>query len=215
MAKRGPKPKPEGQNDLGRSLEEHPLFEEIEELLRHRFSPDTIIRMIEWRYGPEQLEKMPPLPSRRTLHRWRSQHMPPADLLPARLVEQKLQQLELKVDLFKSLQNVYVLAEDRVARALGTEEELVVPMPGTDKALESLLAVGELMWRVGQDIGANPRGARAPVNVFMAGRLSTDAPSEEEMLVVARALYKLQTGQEPPDFSRPVIEGEATEVTDA
>jgi len=157
-----------GDDEQGRSAEAHPLFPEIYDLLQHHFSPETVVRALQWQHG-EALERMPPLPSARTIHRWRQRHMPAADLLPPRLLEKKLEEVDIKIDLFKSLQQAYQVAEDRLAKGLGTEEMLQgLPLSSVDRAFETLLRVGEQLWKVGQDLGLYPRFgiAGARFNIF-------------------------------------------------
>ena len=200
---------PVGAEDrFGESVEQHPLFEEIHELLRHRFSPETIVSMMRWQYG--QLLEQTPLPSARTISRWRDRHMPPAEILPPGLVERKLKDLDVKIDLFQSLQQVYRLAEERLARATETEGGLPAPMPGVDKAVETLLRVGEMMWRIGQDIGVNPRsGPSAQFGVFLPmGTPPTGEPTDDEITAVVAAVFQKRTGREPPQLG-PVIDVEA------
>ena len=199
---------PGAEDKFGQSVEQHPLFDEIHELLRYRFSAETIVGMMRWQYG--QLLEQTPLPSARTITRWRDRHMAPGDILPAGLVERKLKDLEVKVDLFRSLQQVYRLAEERLARATETEEGLPAPMPGVDKAVETLLRVGDMMWRIGQDIGVNPRpGGSAQFGVFVPlGTPPLGEPTDDEITAVVAAVFQKRTGREPPQLA-PVIECEA------
>lgn len=199
---------PAGAEDrFGQAVEQHPLFDEIYELLRHRFSPQTIVSMMRWQYG--QLLEKTPLPSARTISRWRDRHMPAAEILPSGLVERKLKDLEVKVDLFRSLQQVYRLLEDRLCRSMQTEEGLPASMPSVDKDVETLLRVGEMMWRIGQDIGVNPRsGPSAQFGVFLPmGTPPTGEPTDDEITAVVAAVFQKRTGREPPQLG-PVIEGE-------
>jgi hypothetical protein len=198
---------------LGQSLEGHPLFDEIYELLRNRFSPETIVRMLQWQYG-DALEKTP-LPSSRTIHRWRLKRMPPSDLLPPGLLESKLGEIPVKVDLFQSLQNAYRTAEERLARAVESEAPLQgIPLPVTDKAFETVVRVGELLLKVGQDLGLYPRaGGGAQFGVFLP--LDTPPlgqPTDDEITAVVAAVFQKRTGLERPQLA-PVIDGEA-EVLD-
>jgi len=200
---------PAGTEDrFGESVEAHPLFGEIHDLLCHRFSGETIVGMLRWQYG-DLLEKAP-LPSARTITRWRDRHMPPGEILPPGLVERKLKQLDTKIDLLKSLQQVYRLAEDRLSRATQTEEGLPAPMPGVDRAVETLLRVGEMMWRIGQDIGVNPRsGPSAQFGVFLpVGTPAIGEPTDDEITAVVAAVFQKRTGREPPQLG-PVIDVEA------
>jgi hypothetical protein len=125
-------------------------------------------------------------------------------------VERKLKDIEVKVDLFRSLQQVYRLAEDRLSRATETEEGLPALMPGVDKAVETLLRVGDMMWRIGQDIGVNPRSGPSPqFGVFIPlGTPPLGEPTDDEITAVVAAVFQKRTGREPPQLG-PVIEGEA------
>jgi hypothetical protein len=129
------------------------------------------------------------------------------------LVERKLKDLDVKVDLFRSLQQVYRLAEERLARATETEEGLPAPMPGVDKAVETLLRVGDMLWRIGQDIGLNPRpGGSAQFGVFLPlGTPPLGEPTDDEITAVVAAVFQKRTGREPPQLG-PVFEGEAKVV---
>jgi hypothetical protein len=194
-----------GDDQQGRCVEVHPLFGEIYELLRDRFSPETVVHMLQWRYG-EALERMPPLPSARTIHRWRRRHMPPGDLLPPSLVGQKLKEMDVKVDLWKALQNAYRLAEDRLHKALITEQTLQgVPLSSTDRAIETVLRVGEQLWKVGQDLGLYPRwGVQVgQVNVYLHVGKETGGGEldDEEIAAVAAALSEKRPGQLRPNPS--------------
>jgi hypothetical protein len=200
---------PGAEDRFGESVEQHPLFGEIRELLRYRFSAETIVGMMRWQYG--QLLEQTPLPSARTITRWRDRHMPPGDIMPAGLVERKLKDIEVKVDLFRSLQQVYRLAEDRLSRATETEEGLPAPMPGVDKAVETLLRVGDMFWKVGQDLGIYPRsgGGGAQFGVFIpVGTPPLGEPTDDEITAVVAAVFQKRTGRELPQLG-PVIEGEA------
>jgi hypothetical protein len=156
MGRRGPQPKDEELNELGRSVEEHPLFPQILDLLRRRFSAPAVLRALRGEHAAE-LRTMPPLPSVSTLQRYRSQKMPAKELLPASLLQTKLRQLEMRVDMGNSLQGLYQLAEDRAVRAFKTEEGLPQPIPGTDRALQTVIKLAELICRVGRDLGLHPR----------------------------------------------------------
>jgi len=195
-----------GHDEQGRSVEAHPLFPEIYDLLRHHFSPETVARTLQWQYR-EALENMPPLPSARTMHRWRRRHMPPGDLLPPSLVEDKLAQVDAKIDLWQSLQNVYQVAEDRLARALDTEEMLQgLPLSSVDRAFETLLRCAELLLRTGQDLGLYPRwgvtGARFSMPMGANDRFGADELTDEEIAAMFGALYEKRTGRPAPQFSR-------------
>lgn len=97
--------------------------------------------------------------------------MPEKDLLPARTLQKKLDSLDEKVDLMQRLQVLYGEAEDRVARLIEGEAKFPLPMPGTDKAIETLLKIGEQLWRLGQDVGLYPRspGARLTMGLKAGG----------------------------------------------
>jgi hypothetical protein len=200
------------EDGLGQSLEEHPLFSEIYDLLCNRFSPETVVRMLQWQYG-DALEKTP-LPSARTIHRWRLNRMPAADLLPPGLLEKKLGEIPVKVDMFQSLQNVYRAAEDRLSKAIESEEPLQgIPLPVIDKAFETLSRIGELLWKVGQDLGLYPRaGGGAQFGVFVPlGRPPLGEPTDDEITAVVAAVFQKRTGRERPQLA-PVIECEAKVV---
>jgi hypothetical protein len=196
---------PGGDDQQGRSVEAHPLFPEIYDLLQHCFRPETVVLTLQWRYA-EDLHRMPPLPSTRTIRRWRERHMPPGDLLPPSLVAEKLTQADAKVDLWQELQNVYQVAEDRLARALSTEEMLQgVPLLATDRAFLTLLRVAQQLWSVGQDLGLYPRwglpGARVNVSQPAGNPLGEDEFTEEEIAAVAAALHEKRTGEPAPQFT--------------
>lgn len=231
-AKRGPKPKlPQQTGDaeskrtehLGKKVEQHPLFEEIAELCRHRFSPETIVRMLSWQYR-EALEagRLPPLPGFRTIHRWREHQMPAADLLPQRLVEAQLGRMEVKIDVFQSLQQVYTLVENRVARHLAVEEKMNLPIPGLDRAVESLLKVGSQLWQVGQDIGAYPKaGIKISLDGELRGppatvilQLPNRAPRVLELSELDLSTLSTAELEALRDLNQTMIEGQAVDVTD-
>jgi hypothetical protein len=127
------------------------------------------------------------------------------------LVERKLKELDVKIDLFQSLQRAYQLAEDRLFWAMHTEQGL--PVAAVDKAAETLLRVGDMMWRIGQDIGVNPRpGGSAQFGVFVPmGTPAIGEPTDDEITAVVAAVFQKRTGREPPQLG-PVFEGEAKVV---
>jgi len=177
---RGRPPMPEGGHAVGQSVMAHPLFSEIYELLQMRWSPVSIVGHLESRHATHfRTGAYPPLPSERVIRRYRNEHLQAHEVLPPSLIEAKLGQVPVQIDLFKSLQLAYQLAEDRIAFHLTAEESQRVPVPGLDKAYETMLKIGEMLWRVGQDLGLYPRampadtltqvavGARAEANVFV------------------------------------------------
>jgi len=207
--------KPRGRGGLGgTTLRDYPLFEDIDEYLRARYSSLTILRLLQWQYGDDlEQGRIPPLPSARTLDRYRAAEIPEADLLPRRLIEARLEGLNKKVDLFKSLEELYITAEERVARALQTEDSFNMPVPGTDKAYETVLAVAEQLWKIGQEIGVYPRHGRTFVALSSGGALiATEDPTDEQIELVAAVLYHQRTGRMPPSFYAPapqIIDGVA------
>ena len=138
----------------------HPLRDQIDSYLRDHYSPRTVLRLLETEYG-ERLEEMPPLPSVRSIERYRANHVLTHDLLPAHLIEQRLQDIGPKIDMFGSLQQAFRLAEDRLARLYEAEEAFPFGLPAFDKACAALVRLGELLWRVGQDLGIYPRASLA------------------------------------------------------
>lgn len=153
-----PKNKP-GQSRAGRVLEEHPLFDEIHDLLKHAWAPETVWRQIGHLYADELSSgRMKALPSSRTISRWRDDHMAPTGTFPERLLEKKLGGMEAKIDLFQSLQKMYVVAENRMAKSAEAEENLPFPHPGIDRAMDTVMKIADQLWRVGQDLGLFPRG---------------------------------------------------------
>lgn len=170
MTKKKPPPKPPATGSgLGKSVEKHPLFHEIYEMLCKRWSSHTVIRVLEDRYQAQFVSgEYRPLPDASTIRRYRQYHLPPGEVLPPSLIEEKLDNLDVQVDLFKSLHLAYRVAEDRIARHAATEEDLALPMSGLDRAYETLLKTGQLLWQVGQDLGLYPRGSVVDVrNVAM------------------------------------------------
>jgi hypothetical protein len=186
------------------TLKNHPLFEQIDEYLRARYSPQTVLSMLAREYASE-LDRMPPLPSARTLERYRQEQIPEADLLPRRLIERRLEGVNRKVDLWQSLQDLYVMAEERVAKLAAIEDQLQLPVPGVDKVFATVLAVGKQMWEVGQDLGVYPRQGRSPTASFAPGRGTddTDDVTDEEIEMYASALYLKRTGKQPPVLGQP------------
>lgn len=161
---------------LGRSVEEHPLYEEILELARHRFTPESIVKLLQWQYRAAfENETLPPLPTVRTFHRWRNERMPDADVLPPRVLEARLKRLDRKVDLLQQLQDLYTAQENRVAAMLQSQEGFPLLMPAVDRAVETLLKIAEQLWRVGQDMGLYPRGPGATVAMGVKGADGTAA----------------------------------------
>ena len=146
----------------GKAVEKHPLYEEIYELARSRFSGDSIVRLLQYRHAAEfEAGTLPPLPHARTVYRFLRERMPEKDVLPLRELVVKLNSLDRKVDLVEQLQHLYMVAEDRVARLMEMERPLPFPIPGLDKAVETLLKVSTQLWRVGQDLGMYPRSPGA------------------------------------------------------
>lgn len=230
--KRGPKPKHRQQKadggskaneGLGKKVEQHPLFEEIAELCRHRFSPETIVRILSWQYRDAiEAGRLPPLPGFRTIHRWREHQMAPAELLPPRLVEQQLERIETKVDVFQSLQQVYTIAENRIARHIALEEKMELPVPGLDRALETLLKVGSQLWQVGQDIGAYPKaGIKISLDGELRGppatvilQLPNRPPRVLELSTLDLSTLSTAELEALRELNQTVIEGEAVDVTE-
>ena len=172
---------------LTKVVEQHPLFEEIYELARNRYSPENKVRLLQYQHAAEfEAGELPPLPHVRTIRRWLKNRMPEKDMLPLRVLEAKLQTLDRKIDLMRSHQQLYTVAEDRVARLMGLEENLPVPLPGIDRAIETLLKIGTQVWRVGQDLGLYPRQPGAALAMGVKG------PSGEAAFAV------LQVGEGPP-----------------
>jgi hypothetical protein len=139
----------------GSSLKSHPLFEEIDNLLRTRYNPTSILKLLAFVYSA-RMDKLPPLPSARTLERYRQREIPEVDLLPARLIEKRIEKINRSVDVFASVQLVYVAAEARLARLLEQEDRLPWPMSDVDKAFATVGEAGDQLWRIGQDIGVFP-----------------------------------------------------------
>jgi len=203
------------QVELGRAsvLKEHPLFDEIDNMLRSRYSPTTVVSLLRWQYG-DAIGKMPPLPSVRTLERYRADEIAEVDLLPARLIEKRVASLNTKLDLFESLTNLYITAEERLARVLEVEDGFPMVVPGVDKAYETALAIAQVLWRIGQDIGIHPRGGRTVFAPSVRATAVEESISDEEMENVIAALYFRRHGRLPPELNRPaprIIDGIAQE----
>lgn len=146
------------ETNSGRLIEQHPLFDEVRDMLAHHFNTETIVRMLETRFQVGfQNGSLPPLPSARTIRRWREEHMPGTAFLPESVIQTKLKNVDIQIDYYQSLQRVYSLAEDRVARFATVEDDFPMPLPGLKDAFETLLKVGEQMWKIGQDMGLYPR----------------------------------------------------------
>lgn len=150
--------KSKGRTGDGKVVESHPLYEEIYDLACNRYSSESIVRMLQYQHAAEfESGEIPPLPNVRTIHRWRRHRTPEKDVLPLRVLQQKLDSLDQKIDLMQATQQLYAVAEDRVARLTSVEENLDLPLPGVDQAIQTLLKIGEQLWRLGQDVGLYPR----------------------------------------------------------
>jgi len=144
----------------------HPLQEEIHEMVVSGFSPQSIHSLLSHQYRIAiELEEIPPLPSYRAIYRYRDEHVSDAEILPTRQLTKRLQGAQARIDLMQRLQDLFVDAENRYSLARDTEEGLKLPLPGTDKALESLLHIAEQIWKVGQDLGLYPRSHTPLVQV--------------------------------------------------
>lgn len=192
---------PPGATNLGKVVEEHPLFDEIYERLRHHQSPDFVLRTLDQEYSRELRDgTMKALPAVRSVRNWIILHMPPQDFLPPSQLDEKLENIELKIDLFQSLQKAYQTAENRLVKHLETEETMAIPVPGIDKAYETLLRIGDQVWRIGQDLGLYPRAvdtgphassrAMAQASVFIVDgtRKTVQQMSDGELELVETAL---------------------------
>lgn len=141
-----------------RVVTEHPLYDEIADFTRQRFSAKNIWLMLQFRYQEDiAAGRMLELPSVRSIERWRQTTSAPKDLLPLRKLTERLGSMQRQVAMFDQLQELYHAAEDRVVKLLAFEDNMPVPMPGTDKAIETLIRVGLNLWQVGQDLGAYPK----------------------------------------------------------
>lgn len=149
------------KDGTGKIIESHPLFDEMYHMLENNFSAETVVRLLMFQHQEEfQNPSYPPLPSTRSINRWRVDHLPPQMALKGSIVERRLATIDVKVDLFASLQRQFAIAEGRFERAVETEKGLTLLLPGVDKAAETVLKTGDLLRQVGQDLGVYPRVAQ-------------------------------------------------------
>lgn len=206
----------------GRTLEDHPLFEEMYEMMRYHFSPETVWSLIRHRYGDEY--QGVPLPSQRTLYRWRESYMPDTELLPTRLVFRRLEGVAPKVDLHSRLTQLYEESERRLQRINQLEENMGgVPIPGFERAMEVHLRLSEHLWKIAQDLGMAPRlhtGPAVQVGVFVGGgptkpQVARDEVGTDEQMAAADALFRAKFDRDPPDIEGEVISRGLSQVAAA
>jgi hypothetical protein len=179
----------------------HELFSELEAMLQDRLSPATALALLRHEYAADLAAgTLAPLPSIRSVERWRATALPDAYLLPKRLLEKKLDQVNVRLDLVKSLELVYVALEERAAglldraAAAGELVQVVASMLATSRELRATVA------QLGIWPGGLPsRGVYVPSDALDDG----ETPSNEEIEVVAAAFYLRRKGRLPPDIDNP------------
>ena len=131
--------------------------EEIVDLLRSGWSPETVVWWLERRYGDEDAE----VPSVRAVYRYRKRHIPIDAFVPASIIREKLKDLDYKVDLLNTKGRMIWALEQRVAACWQAEQEKsgVLGSPNTDRAALTLLEYPKEYRRVAQDLGIMPAQA--------------------------------------------------------
>lgn len=224
VKKRGGTPKkmgrprnPKGLQGTGKVIESHPLFDEMYHMLENNFSAETVVRLLMFQHAEDlQDPSYPPLPSTRSIDRWRVEHLPPRQALPGTIVDRKLANIDIKVDLFGTLQRQLAIAEGRLERHVETEQSLSLPIPGVDKAAETVLRTGELLWRVGQDLGIYPRAVALDA---MREALGMAGPHASAQAFLFQIGGETKTAEQMTDEELDFVEGELVKgdstVTDA
>lgn len=177
--------KPRDKTAVGRS----PHVDEITDRFVSGWTATAVLDYLQWLWPTEKH------PSRASLDRWRKTKMPATALVPHNLVQARLKNVDVKVDLLGSLSRLVYLLQERVFGAMEIEATLTqgVPVQATDRAVQTYLEALRDWRSVAEDLGLLPKRARPSLTLIgNQNNLVVDPEVAKELADYAREFREVQ-----------------------